>query len=67
MAQITFSVKAMACDHCVKNIENAIKTLDGVEDVKADLNAKKVTVTYSGDVSGDQIKRAINDAGYNVE
>ncbi|AEE96452.1 heavy-metal-associated domain-containing protein [Mahella australiensis] len=67
MAQMVFSVKGMSCDHCVKNIEKAVKTLDGVDDVRADLDTKKVTVKYSGDVNGEDIKKAINDAGYNVE
>ncbi|MDI3508480.1 MAG: copper chaperone [Clostridiales bacterium] len=67
MAQMVFSVKGMSCDHCVKNIEKAVKTLDGVDDVRADLDTKEVTVKYSGDVNGEDIKKAINDAGYNVE
>ncbi|MBZ4666847.1 heavy metal-associated domain-containing protein [Mahella sp.] len=67
MAQMVFSVKGMSCDHCVKNIEKAVKTLDGVDDVRADLDTKEVTVKYSGDINGEDIKKAINDAGYNVE
>ncbi|MDK2902377.1 MAG: copper chaperone [Clostridiales bacterium] len=67
MAQMVFSVKGMSCDHCVKNIEKAVKTLDGVDDVRADLDTKEVTVKYSGDVNGEDIKKAINDAGYSVE
>lgn len=58
-------VEGMSCGHCVKTIENALKVA-GVE-AKAELNEKKVTVTYDENKIGlDSISNVIEDNGYTV-
>ncbi|MBO8168608.1 MAG: copper chaperone CopZ [Thermoanaerobacteraceae bacterium] len=61
------SVAGMSCNHCKMAVENALKTLDGVIMAEVDLSANKVAVKFDEDkVSYDQLKAAIEDAGYEV-
>lgn len=42
-------VQNMHCAGCVRNIENAIKQIEGVASVKANLESATVTINYNGD------------------
>ncbi|TSI11810.1 copper chaperone CopZ [Lysinibacillus sp. BW-2-10] len=68
MENVTLNVKGMSCGHCVKAIEGGVGALAGVEQVKVNLEAGQVDVTFDQDkVTLDQIKEAIDDQGYDVE
>lgn len=68
MENVTLNVKGMSCGHCVKAIESGVSTLEGVEQVKVNLEAGKVDVSFNDEkVSLTQIKEAIDDQGYDVE
>ena len=55
----------MTCEHCSAKVESALKSLDGVEDVKVSLFRKKATV--NGDHLDDNLlKEAIVNAGFDV-
>lgn len=65
---ITFTVQGMTCAHCEKAVKNAVNDVDGVSNVKVDLNDKLVSVSFNEDkVTVEQIKEAIEDQGYDVE
>ncbi|MFS8540464.1 MAG: copper ion binding protein [Tissierellales bacterium] len=58
-------VEGMSCQHCVKAVTNALTSLEGVTNVKVDLENKKVEV--EGNNLVDQLlKEAVEDAGYDV-
>jgi copper chaperone len=58
----------MSCNHCKMAIEKAVKSLGGVHGVNVDMNSKEVKVSYdSTDVKEEDIKQAIEDAGYTAE
>jgi copper ion binding protein len=60
----TFKVSGMMCSHCEKNVENAVKAIAGVKDVKADRAAGNITVEYdTATVSPADIKAAVDDVG----
>jgi copper chaperone CopZ len=63
MSEINLSVSGMTCGSCVKHVTNALKPLDGVEDVSVDLATGKVKVTRATDKSDDLIAALIED-GY---
>lgn len=58
-------VKGMMCGHCKAMVEKVCKAVPGVEDAVVDLQAGNVTVTGSTDIPA--VKKAIADAGYEVE
>ncbi|NLY79140.1 MAG: copper chaperone CopZ [Lysinibacillus sp.] len=68
MENITLNVKGMSCGHCVKAVEGSVGALDGVQEVKVNLEAGEVNVTFDrAKVTIEQIKETIDDQGYDVE
>jgi copper chaperone CopZ len=63
MSEVNLSVSGMTCGSCVKHVTNALKLLDGVEDVSVDLATGKVKVTRTTDKSDDLMAALIED-GY---
>lgn len=62
------NVEGMSCMHCVNAVKSSVGALPGVSKVEVDLPTKKVSVTYDGNqVKLDNIKEAIEDAGYEVK
>lgn len=62
------NVDGMSCMHCVNAVKTSVGALPGVSKVEVDLPAKQVAVTFDGDiVKLDNIKDAIEDAGYEVK
>lgn len=64
MAKKFFCVNGMKCVHCKANVENAIKCINGVNDVVADIDAKSVTVDFDDKIVLDtDIKTAVENSG----
>ena len=60
-------VEGMSCQHCVTAITNALKDLKGVDDVRVNLEDKKVNLNYDEALSSPElITKAIEDQGYDV-
>ncbi|GAE90062.1 copper chaperone CopZ [Acetivibrio straminisolvens] len=61
------TVEGMSCNHCVNSIKKAVGSLQGVDNVDVDLEAKKVTVEYdSSKLNVETIKNTIEEQGYDV-
>ena len=65
---INVQVKGMVCAFCAQGIEKKLKALPEVSSVKVSLETKKVDLdTKEGkDISDEQIKKIVTDAGYDV-
>lgn len=59
-------IEGMTCDHCARRVENSIKSVEGVDSVKVDLQGKVATVSLSADVKDDDLIKAVDGAGYEV-
>jgi copper chaperone len=67
MTDITLRVPDMSCSHCKAAVESELDKLYGVERSSADVEKGTVEVTYDeGTVSTEDLKGAIEDAGYSV-
>lgn len=66
MKELTFNVKGMMCGGCENRVQNALKTIDGVEEVKADHVTGTVTVTLNKEIDKSIIEGKIEDIGYEV-
>jgi cation transport ATPase len=65
--RITFFVKGMTCVACTRKIESALLNCSGVTFAVVDLSEQKATVHFNPHESNlDDLKRAINAAGYSV-
>ncbi len=66
MKQKILLIEGMSCGHCSMRVEKALNALEGVT-AKVDLAEKKATVLFNNDLSDDKLKKAVEDAGYEVK
>lgn len=66
MKEIILIVNGMMCGGCENRVKNAIKNIEGVENVTADHNTGKVIVISNNEVSEEIIKETLEDIGYEV-
>jgi copper chaperone len=59
-------IEGMSCGHCVNHVKEALSELNGVTSVDVNLAAKTAVIEASGEVKDEDIKFAIDDAGYEV-
>lgn len=65
MIKETIKIKDMSCSHCVKSVEQELSNLT-LNNFNVTIG--EVTVDYSEElISREQIKSAIEEAGYEVE
>lgn len=60
----SYQVPDISCDHCKNAIEGEVGTLDGVDEVRVDVESRRVTV--EGPATDEAIRAAIEEAGYEV-
>jgi copper chaperone len=65
MAEKTYTVTGMTCQHCVNAVTSEVSSIDGVQSTAVDLAAGTVTVIGEG-YSDEQIKDAVDEAGYSL-
>ena len=66
MTEITFTVPAISCGHCVSAISGEVGQVAGVREVVVDIDAKRVTV-HGEDLDDAILRAAIDEAGYDAE
>ncbi len=60
----TVKINGMKCQHCVKSVTEALEKLDGVSEVKVNLEAGEAS--YEGEVDAETVKQAISGIGFEV-
>ncbi len=61
-----FQVKGMSCQHCVNTVQDALKSLMGVQSVKVDLAHGTVDVISVSGLCRDDVEAVIQEAGYQL-
>ena len=59
-------IEGMSCGHCVKHVSDALNELTGVNKVEVDLAGKYAVLDAVQEISDEDIRVAIDDAGYEV-
>ena len=67
MTTVTYNVPAIHCSHCTHTIELEIGELQGVQNVKVNLETKKVEITFDAPASEEKIKALLAEIEYPVE
>ncbi len=67
MNTVTYSVPAIHCGHCTHTIETEVSELQGVQSVKADLDSKKVQITFDAPADEAKIKALLAEINYPAE
>ena len=65
----SFQVAGMTCEHCVASVTEELSALGGVEAVSVDLHpgaASTVVVNASRALTAEEIRAAVEDAGYTL-
>ena len=66
MTTVTYSIPAIHCGHCTHTIEMEVRELAGVQSVQADMNTKKVQISFEAPATEDQIKSLLAEINYPV-
>ncbi|MQA81267.1 MAG: copper ion binding protein [Streptosporangiales bacterium] len=66
MTATTYTVTGMTCEHCVRAVTEEVSGIDGVSAVDVDLATGRVTVTSASTLSDDEIRAAVDEAGYTL-
>lgn len=61
-----FVVEGIHCEKCKANVENALKSIEGVKKVKVDLKGN-ASIKSKQEVSNEIIKEKIEEAGFSVD
>ena len=66
---VTLNVTGMTCHHCVSSVKEELGEIDGVSNIDVALNTGGTSVvTFDADasVTDEQIRDAIDEAGYDI-
>lgn len=64
MTTLTYHVPAISCGHCVHTIKTELSDLEGVAQVDADLESKKVTVQFDAPATDEKIRQLLAEIHY---
>ena len=64
MTTTTYSVPNISCMHCVHTIQSELSEVTGVKEVKADLNTKKVVVTFDTPATAESLVKLLTEINY---
>jgi len=59
-------IQGMSCQHCVMAVTQALGSIPGIKNLKVDLARGEATFENSQKVSREDIRKAVEDAGYRV-
>ena len=62
---LTMKIEGMACGHCKVAVEKALNAIDGVK-AEVNLEAKTASVDALADMDKEVLRKAVEDAGYEV-
>lgn len=60
------SIEGMCCEHCAKRVEDKLATAKNVISVDVKLKKKIAVIRSREEVSDEEIKTLVTDAGYTV-
>lgn len=59
-------IKGMSCGHCVGAVTGVLESVDGISDVRVDLEKGQAEFLETAPVDMDRVAELIRDAGYEV-
>ncbi len=66
MKEINFKIEGMECTGCERRIQNAVSSISGVEEVKANHENGTVKVIATDSTDVDKIRDKISNLGFEV-
>jgi copper chaperone len=66
MQTVTYNIPSIHCMHCTHTIEMELGEVPGVQSVKADLESKRVTVTFDLPAEDAKLRALLSEVEYPV-
>lgn len=66
MKNVTYKIPNISCNHCVHTVEMEVSEIEGVRDVKADVETQQAAVTFDEPATEEQIKTLLAEINYPV-
>lgn len=63
----TYSIKGVHCGACIEMIKKTLHKVEGIEDISADFDGKKVTLNISEKYDEDTAFQAVSELGYQLQ
>ncbi len=63
----SYKIKGMHCASCATAVEKALGNVEGIKKANVNIATEKASVEAEDDISHDSLKKAVQDAGYDVE
>ena len=60
-------IPTISCHHCKATIERELGELEGIKEVKVDVDAKTARIRWDAPASWEQIKKTLTEIGYAPE
>jgi copper ion binding protein len=60
------NISGMTCNHCVKHVTEALKKLKGIKSVSVSLENNSASIEHKDNLSLEDMKNAVIDAGYEI-
>lgn len=67
MKEVVIKVEGMMCSGCENRVQNALKEIEGVENVVANHEEGTVKVTLVSDVDVTVLNETIEDLGFDIK
>jgi len=62
--QTTYTIPKISCKHCTHTIAMELSEIEGVQQVNADLQTQKVTVTYQEPATDQVLRNTLIEINY---
>ena len=67
MSELIIKIEGMMCNGCENRVQNALKTIDGVEEVIANHKDGTVKIKLNKEIDKTIITKKIEDIGYEIK
>lgn len=64
MKTVTYTVPNISCKHCTHTISMELSEIEGVSDVKADVQTKQVTIKFDSPATEEILKNTLIEINY---
>jgi copper chaperone len=65
-ASQSWTVAGMTCEHCVASVTEEVSVLPGVRSVDVELASGRLTVAADSPLGDDEVRAAVEEAGYEL-
>jgi copper ion binding protein len=62
----TIRIEGMTCQHCVAAVTKALESIDGITNVRVDLEAGTATYDEARPIDRTAVREVIEEAGYQL-